>query len=710
MQEQKIILQGLNCADCSQEIEKSIKQLESIEKASVNYATQELNLQFASHIKSGEVLNKIKQTVQQIDPDITVRRADKYYSKTTSAGRVSGIKAKLIKLLLGSGIFLAAVVTDLEPVINVLLYTAAYLTIGHKVLYKTGLHLVQGKIFDENFLMTLATLGAFSIGEYPEGVAVMLFYEIGETVKDAAVNKSRRSIKALLDIKPEYANLQQEENVITVNPEEVDIGDIIIVKPGEKIPLDGKVIKGDSLVDTSALTGESVPERKKSGDKVLSGSINKNGLLTVKVTESFDNSAANRIIELIENAASKKAKTERFISKFASYYTPAVVMAAASLAIIPPILLEGANFNTWLYRALVFLVISCPCALVISIPLGFFGGIGAASRQGILIKGANHLEALYNTSTLLTDKTGTITEGVFAVTDIQPAASWNKEELLKLAVRAEKNSNHPLAEAIKEAAYSSNFAISSGDGDTNPEKIDDFTEIPGQGVKARVDGNIILAGNSKLMKRENINYKDYNGNNTIVHVAWNSSYVGQIQISDKIKKDSSRAIKKLTELGKKVIMLTGDRKEVAAGTAAETGISNYFAELLPEDKVDYVEKFMARKNNPREKLAFIGDGINDAPVLARSDIGIAMGGLGSDAAIEAADIVLMNDSLADVVKSLDIAEKTRNIVLQNIVLALGVKGLFLLLGALGMTTMWGAVFADVGVALLAVLNSVRIIR
>ena len=708
MKKQKIILEGLNCIDCSREIETKIKQLDFIENARINFATRELKLNFSVDINDNIVIDKIKSKINQVNPDIEVQNKKQCYTDDSYKTNFFALKTKLIRLLLGSSLFLAAVITNFQPAFNFLLYAAAYLTIGHKVLYRTFTNIIQGKIFDENFLMTIATLGAFGIGEYPEGVAVMLFYEIGETVKDAAVNKSRRSIKALLDIKPEYANLKQNGSIKTVNPEEVNPGDEIVIKPGEKIPLDGEVIKGNSMVNSSALTGESVPERKKPGDEILSGSINTNGLLTVKVTESFANSTVNKILDLVENAASKKARTERFITKFASYYTPAVVIAAASLAIFPPLLLEGAALNTWIYRALIFLVISCPCALVISIPLGFFGGIGSASRRGILVKGANYLEALNNVSTLILDKTGTITEGIFAVTAIQPADSWTKTELLELAVKAEKNSNHPIAEAIKKAHSTTNLNVNSAN--IEQEEIEEYREIPGRGVKVRIQGKEILAGNAKLMEEKNIDYKQYNGEKTIVYLACNGKYAGRIQISDKLKEDSIQAIKNLTDLNKKIVMLTGDRKEVAENIAAKTKIDNYYSELLPDEKVNYVEKFLQNKNSSKEKLAFVGDGINDAPVLARSDIGIAMGGLGSDAAVEAADIVLMNDKLSDVVESINVAKKTKSIVVQNIVMALGVKAIFLILGALGIATMWGAVFADVGVALLAVLNAVRIIE
>ncbi len=717
MLQKKFEVDGLSCVDCSLKIEKAVNNLSEVERADLNFATKELKVKIenSEQLEQNKISKKINEIVGKIEKDARVVPKDSNSNhdrdaspgKSSSADRntfrriltdISFLKFKILRLTAGAVLLAAALMLNTGTAVTLFLYLSAYAVTGYKVLIKTVKNGISGNFFDENFLMTIATLGAFAIGEYPEGVAVMLFYETGETVKDAAVNRSRQSIKALLDIKPEIAHLKMDKGVKTVSPEEVNIGDEIIVKPGERIPLDGEIVNGESAVDTSALTGESVPETKRPGDDVLSGSINKNGTLTLKVKEEFSDSTVNKILRLVEEAAGRKAKTERFITKFARYYTPAVVLSAALLATIPPLLLEGATFSSWIYRALIFLVISCPCALVISIPLGFFGGLGSASRQGVLIKGANYLEALNDVSTVVMDKTGTITKGVFEVNQILPTGNISRSELLKTAAAAELNSNHPIAEALRKSA---------GELPITQDDIDNYREIAGRGVAATIMEEEILVGNDKLMEENNIDYISSDSGRTRVHVAADGNYLGRIEISDRLKTDSLDVITNLLDNGTRVVMLTGDSREAAAELAEKAGLEEYFAELLPDDKVERLEKIIRDSKN---KTAFIGDGINDAPVLARADIGISMGGLGSDAAVEASDVVLMNDRLSDFQAALNVAGSTRRIVMENIIMALGIKGIFLLLGAFGIATMWGAVFADVGVALLAVFNSARLIK
>lgn len=548
--------------------------------------------------------------------------------------------------------------------------------------------------------MSIATIGAFAIGEYPEGVAVMLFYQIGEFFQDLAVNRSRKSIAALMDIRPDYANLKVGNDVKKVDPEDVLVGDYIIVRPGERVPLDGVVVEGKSMVDTSALTGESVPREVEVDGSVLGGFINKNGLLTIKVTKEFGESTVSKILELVQNASSKKAPTENFITKFSRYYTPVVVFAALALAVIPPLVIEGATFSEWVYRALVFLVISCPCALVVSIPLGFFGGIGGASKNGVLIKGGNYLEALNNVDIVVFDKTGTLTKGVFKVTEINAEKGISKEELLEYAAFAESYSNHPIAISI----------LNAYGKEINKEEIENYNEISGHGIKVKVRDSEILAGNAKLMDKEKIAYAPVETIGTVVYVAINGNFAGSIVISDEIKKDAQKAIRELKAIGvKKTVMLTGDNKQVGTKVANELGLDEVHAELLPDQKVEKVE-LLDKQKSPKGKLIFVGDGINDAPVLARADIGVAMGGLGSDAAIEAADVVLMTDEPMKLVSAIKIAKITRRIVWQNIIFSFGVKAIVLILGAGGLATMWEAVFADVGVALIAIFNAMRILN
>lgn len=606
-------------------------------------------------------------------------------------------KLQIIKIGLAIAIFLTAVLMNTSENIRFIFFLIAYLISGGDVLLKAIKNIIKGQVFDENFLMGLATFGAFAIKEYPEAVMVMILYQIGEFLQDKAVEKSRKSISELMNIRPDYANLETENGIIKKNPTDIKIGNIIIVKAGEKIPLDGKVIEGEASVDTSALTGESVPRRLKTGDKAISGCINQNGLLRIKVEKEFKESTVSKILELVEHASSKKAKTENFITKFAKYYTPAVVLGAIFLALLPPIILHS-GFQIWFQRALTFLVISCPCALVISVPLGFFAGIGGASKNGILIKGACYIETLANTETVVFDKTGTLTKGTFKVTQINPI-NTTKEELLKYTTLAESYSNHPIAISLKKE-FSTPLDTSL---------VKDIEEIAGNGIKAIVNGEEILTGNSKLMELYGIEYQPEKIAGTILYTAKNKKYIGYIVISDELKEDTEKAIKNLKGILKYTVMLTGDSYLAAENIAEKIGINKFYAELLPDQKVEKLEELIDNKNK-NKSVIFVGDGINDAPVITRADAGIAMGGLGSDAAIEAADAVIMDDNPNKIYKTILIARKTMSIVKQNIVFALGVKALFLILGAMGFVTMWGAVFADTGVALLAVLNSLRALR
>ncbi|WP_443081655.1 heavy metal translocating P-type ATPase [Terrisporobacter sp.] len=606
-------------------------------------------------------------------------------------------KKRLRRIIAGGLLFALASLANESY--NLIIYILAYIIVGGDVVSKAFKNILRGKVFDENFLMTLATLGAFFIGEYPEGIAVMLFYQVGEYFQDYAVNQSRKSISSLMDIRPDYANVKRGDKIEKVDPDEVKIGDIIVIKAGERIPLDGEVIDGNSMVDTSALTGESVPRECSIGSNVLSGCINVNGVLTVKVTKVYEESTVSKILDLVENASSKKSNSENFITKFARYYTPVVVIVAAIIAIIPPLVVDGALFSDWVYRALTFLVISCPCALVISVPLSFFGGIGGASKVGVLIKGSNYLELLSQTEVVVFDKTGTLTKGVFKVQEINPQG-MSKDKLLELTTYAENYSNHPISLSLKEA-YGKEI-----DG----SKVIESEEIAGHGVRSVVDGNIVYSGNYKLMNKIGVKYFKGDIIGTVIHVAVNNKYAGYIVISDEIKSDSRDAIKQLKKSKiKKTVMLTGDAKKVGKKVADELAMDLVYTELLPGDKVEKVEELMNSKSS-KGKLAFVGDGINDAPVLARSDIGIAMGGLGSDAAIEAADIVIMTDEPSKIATAMKISKRTLKIVKQNIIFALGVKLLVLILGAAGVATMWEAVFADVGVSVIAILNAMRVLN
>ena len=609
------------------------------------------------------------------------------------------MKKKLIRIIISFILLILAFILKLDnTIINNILFITSYIIIGYDIILKALRNITRGKVFDENFLMTIATIGAFFIGEFPEAVAVMLFYQVGELFQSYAIDKSRKSVSELMDIRPDYANLYHDEKTERVDPNKVKVGDIILIKPGEKIPLDGIVVEGNSLLNTLALTGESMPRSVTEGDEVLSGCINNEGILKVKVTKEFGESTVSKILDLVENASSRKSKSENFISKFAKYYTPIVVIIAILLALIPP-LLTDTNFKTWIYRALSFLVVSCPCALVISIPLSFFGGIGASSKIGVLVKGSNYLEALANTEIVVCDKTGTLTEGIFKVQKVN-AVGYTKEDLLKYTSYAENYSNHPIALSIKEA-YGK---------DINEKLVTKTKELKGKGVIAKVDSKEVLVGNEKLMEEYNIDYKKSNDIGTIIYIAIDKKYAGSIIISDKIKDDAYKAVKEFRRNNvKKIVMLTGDREEISKNVSKKLKLDKYYAELLPQDKVKKVESLMQEKSETG-KLVFIGDGINDAPVLALSDIGVAMGGLGSDAAIEAADIVIMTDEPSKLANAIKISKKTMQIVKENIVFAITVKILVLLLSSIGATTLWCAVFADVGVSVLAIINALRILR
>lgn len=704
-----LVLMGLMCGSCAAKIENEIKTFKGVKNAHIDFVSGRLVIE-ANKKNLDRIVEEAIKIVKRIEPDVDVMEENKvtstseHYNSFDRGNEQShsegNNKKELMRLTIGIIFFGLAIISKFSFWTEYTLYFISYLIIGGKVLKRAGKNILRGQVFDENFLMALATVGAFAIKEFPEGVAVMLFYEIGEYIQELAVNRSRKSIAELMDIRPDYANLKIGNDIQKVSPEEVNIGDLIIIKPGEKVPLDGTVIEGSSMLDTSDLTGESVPREVQAGSEVLGGFINKNGLLTVKVAKEFGESTVSKILELVQNASSKKAPTENFITKFARYYTPVVVFVAVGLAVIPPLVIDGAVFSQWIYRALVFLVISCPCALVVSIPLGFFGGIGGASKNGILIKGGNYLEALNNVETVVLDKTGTLTKGVFKVTKLHTKENVDEEELLEYAAFAESYSNHPIAESI----------LKEYGKEVNKDEIMDYDELSGYGIRAKVKGKEILAGNHKLMAKENIDFEDVDEVGTIVHIAIDKEYAGYIVIADEIKKDSEKAIKDLKAVGvKKTVMLTGDNKNVAHKVARQLGLDKVYAELLPQHKVEKVE-MLEKEKNPKGKLIFVGDGINDAPVLARSDIGVAMGGLGSDAAIEAADVVIMTDEPSKIATAIRIANRTKKIVWQNIIFSLGIKAVVMILGAVGMATMWAAVFADVGVALIAVLNAMRVMN
>lgn len=691
----EIILEGLNCASCIAKIEKQTKDLKGIEDSKFNFARERLVLEHEESLDLTDLFEDVKRIVISIEPDVVVKlREDEEIEEIDNS-----IKINIARFSISAILLLLSYVFKLEDGTKTIVLLTSYILVGYDVILRALKNISKGEVFDENFLMTLATFGAIGIKEYPEAAAVMLFYQIGEIFQDVAVGRSRRSIKSLIEIRSDYANLNVNEEIKKVSPEDVKIGDIIIVKPGEKVPLDGKVIEGTSMVNTSALTGESVPREINKGDEILSGFVNESGLLTIKVEKEFGESTVSKILDLVENATSKKAPTENFITKFAKYYTPIVVVLAVIVAFVIPLIL-GEEFYKWINRALVFLVISCPCALVVSIPLGFFGGIGAASKSGILVKGGNYLEALNDIDTIVMDKTGTLTKGVFKVTSIVTDNGFKKDDVLKYAAFGEIHSSHPIATSIKNAY-----------GKELDEKIiESYEEISGHGISVIIDKKQIFIGNMKLMKRANINVEDSKNTETVVYVAVDGKFAGKILIADEVKEDSKSAIERFHSLGiSKTIMLTGDNKDVAEKIAKELELDEAYSELLPEDKVKRVEELKALETN-KGKVAFIGDGINDAPVLALSDVGVAMGGVGSDAAIEAADIVLMTDEPSKFATAIEIARKTKKIVTQNIGIALGTKIVVMILGVIGIANMWIAVFADVGVALIAILNSMRALK
>jgi Cd2+/Zn2+-exporting ATPase len=607
------------------------------------------------------------------------------------------LKEDLIKIIVAFILYVIALVVPFaNEIITKIIFIVSYLIVGFEVLKEAIENIFKGEVFDENFLMAVATIGAFAIGEFPEAVAVMLLYQVGELFQSYAVDKSKKSITSLMDIRPDYANIEKDGEIQKVSPEEVKIGEIIVVKPGEKIPLDGVVIEGTSMIDTKALTGESVPRKADINDEVLSGCINQNGLLKIKVTKAYGESTVSKILDLVENASNKKSKSENFITKFARYYTPTVVIIALLLAVIPPLVIKDASFSDWIYRALSFLVVSCPCALVISIPLSFFAGIGGASKMGILIKGGNYLEALANTEIAVFDKTGTMTEGVFEVQKVN-AIGISEEELIRISAHAEKYSNHPIATSVKNAY----------NGELDETIISNPEELSGRGVSVNIENKNVLIGNEKLMNEKNIKFDKCEEVGTILYVAIDGTFAGYIVISDKIKQDSVKAIQDLKSNNiKQTVMLTGDRKDVAEDVANKLGIDKVYSELLPDGKTQKVEELLKEKSE-KGKLIFVGDGINDAPVLALADIGIAMGGLGSDAAIEAADVVIMTDEPSKISKAIKLSKKTMRIVKENITFAICVKVLVLILSALGISTMWEAVFADVGVSVIAIINALR---
>ncbi len=694
----KYSLQGLHCTSCAAKIEKEINQIEALKDVKINMAAMSIHIEPQYEETVQEIADRIEPGVRLIAAD-TGKRSVLKTEETVN-------RNPLIRILAAGGLFAAAIIAGNSihniyyVYIDEILYLLAYLLVGYPVLIQVFRNIKRGQVFDETFLMTIATVGAIAVNAMGEAVGVMLFYAIGEMFQDMAVTRSRHSISELMDVRPDYANLWQGDHSVQVDPFQVVPGQVIEIKPGEKVPLDGVVIEGSSFIDTAALTGESLPRRAEPGMEILGGVINGSGLLKVEVTREFSESSVSKILELVENAANRKAPTEQFITRFAGWYTPLVVGAAVLAAVIPPLFIPGAGWSEWTYRALILLVISCPCALVVSIPLGYFGGIGGASRAGILVKGANYLDELQQLKAAVFDKTGTLTQGVFRVTAVQARNGFSEDQILAWAAQAEVHSVHPIARSIREA-FPDSLDITG---------IEAYEEIEGHGIKARINGNDLLAGNKRLLQREGIYENEGDVPGTVVYVAVNGTYTGYLVISDEIKPGAAQALKELRRQGvEQIIMLTGDDREIAARVGAELGVDRVFAELLPQEKVERLEKIKTELQ-AGSRLSFVGDGINDAPVLMRADFGIAMGALGSDAAIEAADVVLMDDHPAKLAQAVKIARATRKIVIQNIVLALGIKGLFVALGVGGMATMWEAVFADVGVALLAVLNSTRTLR
>lgn len=680
-------LEGLDCANCAMKIEKGVQKINGVKEATVNFTSGKLTID-AEEDHLATIEQETKKVVKELEPDVKVTEIDK--EKVSEHGNEKE-RNTLFRILFSLAGIALLLLFDFNEPIRLIGYLLIYLLIGYDVVKKAVMNIVKGKIFDENFLMSVATIGAMLIGEYPEAVAVMLFYQIGEYFQGLAVSHSRKSIRELMAIRPETAHVQTAEGLMTVNPEDVQIGQFVLVKPGERVPLDGTIIEGESLVDTSALTGESVPKSVYVGETVLSGFINKNKPFLVQVEKSYENSTISKLLELVENASSKKAPAENFITKFARYYTPVVVGLAVLLAVLPPLVVSGAAFSEWIYRALTFLVISCPCALVISVPLSFFGGIGGASKIGVLVKGSNYLELLAQTETVVFDKTGTLTKGDFSIQTID--TKIDPKIFMQYVASAEQFSTHPIAQSVLEG-YAGPLLPTTN-----------IQEFAGEGILAEVDGKQVLVGNHKLMERFEISFPSSQEIGTLLYLAIDQSYSGYLVIADTLKEDAVDALVQLKQAGvKNTVMLTGDSKKIADHIGKQVGVDKIYSELLPEDKVQRLEEILQSNN---KKTAFVGDGINDAPVLARADVGIAMGGLGSDAAIEAADVVIMNDQPSKIAEAIHLAKKTLKIVKQNIVFAIGIKILVLSLGAFGFASMGDAVFADVGVTVLAVLNAMR---
>lgn len=699
----KYRIEGEFCANCSAKMERVLSSTEGMGEITINYATKTVILPPSRVVQAQEIMEKIEAGVKLVPINLKQKAAT--LDDTAAVNKAN--QWRITRIIIACALFAVGLFFESRwknspwEVLEYLVYLTAYFIVGYKVLAKAVRNIFRGQLFDENFLMSLATVGAIAIHALPEAVAVMLFYSIGEYLEERAVNRSRHSIQALLNFRPEYANLIHQMDVIKVDPEEVQVGQQILVRPGEKVPLDGEIVNGSSFVDTSALTGESVPRKVQVGDSILAGMINTTGVLTVRVTKVLAESSVQKILDLVENASTHKATTEKFITTFARYYTPAVVVAALGITLVPPLLIGG-NFQEWLYRALTILVISCPCALVISVPLGYFGGIGGASSHGILIKGANYLEALTDIRTVVFDKTGTLTEGVFQVVEISPAKGYMATELLEIAARAEAHSLHPIAKSIREK-YGKDLLDSDLTG------LLSYEEVSGQGIRTLLGGKTILVGKAGLLEQAGISLPGMivdKGLGTVVYISVDGDYVGQLIISDRIKADSTAAIARLNQMGMRTVMLTGDNQAVARAVAEELAVSEYHSDLMPEDKVSWLETFSQTKR--QGKVAFVGDGLNDAPVLTRADVGIAMGGLGADAAIEAADVVIMEDQVSKLVEAIHIARYTKKIIWQNIGFALGVKLVVVLLAVFGLVNMWMAIIADEGVALLAIMNAMRV--
>ena len=713
----ELILDGLDCGSCANKIEEKTKKIKYVGDSKIDFVNKKLTLTLLEDARKEEIICNTRAIVEKLEPHVKVFEKVKDNTSTSRSGLLSRNssdnhkegnhnhyskidKKSLTKIFLSLVIFSFPFLLGLEGQPRFLMYLISYTIIGHEVVYRAAKNLINLSPFDENFLMTLATMGAFAIGEYPEGVAVMVFYQVGELFQSMAVNHSRKSIKELIDIKAQYANLEYDKKLFKVDPKELDIEDIIVIKAGERVPVDSIILEGSTSLDTSNITGESLPRQVKEGDEILSGSINRQGLIRARVQKKYEDSTVAKILNLVENSAGKKARMENFISKFAKYYTPVVVLVAFLIFLIPTVFLGG-DYSQWLYRSFVFLVISCPCALVISIPLGFFGGIGASSKQGILIKGGNYLEALNQVDTIVFDKTGTITKGVFKVTDILEYNNYKKNDILKYASYGEYFSNHPIGKAI----------VKKYDGKIEIENISEYVEIAGKGIGFLLGDSKIYIGNKKLLEENNIKVIESNISGSLVYVGRNREHIGTIVVSDEVKENIRENILKLRKQGiKETIILSGDKKETVESIRSIVGIDRAYGELLPQDKVEIFEDIIASKKNNKKKTIFVGDGVNDAPVLARADIGISMGSMGSDAAIEASDIVIMTDDISKINSSFKIAKFTKKVVTQNIILALSVKLMVLIIGALGMATMWQAVFADVGVSIIAIFNSIRILK